>query len=473
MQDVLNQLVRSLSLRGLEWLRQRIMDLPAPCPADHPDIGALALAGRVAPILSGYYGRISPLEVIVLRRLSPELVQGAALRVLEGERDQVTLDLVLAGRMVTPADPLWQLACEAIADDSTLPLATRLSLSDEADLWVIAERAVTMPTHHIDADYIAATTQLLMQMYQHGASRPRLSHPSAFNTIFANLQRMATWAVRNKCTRSIARAAFCLRLVDPEHDLDEYVAELIQIQRPDGSFPARLGFSTVDQDFGTGVVPTLLVAMALHSATCRRWKGPALRSTPDNPMRGVARHCADMAAKMLADDTPTLSEAALMTRATGRDWIGPISANHSSLTPRQSQELAGLCFRDPISARHIRTHLRLPDIIPGRGRCRVEGDWLRGKPVTIGDPEPKALLALWNRAAMMGDQAAFMRCVRIALHFQPQRTTPQIRAMTRQIATTALLLCDKATRDQIMQSLEQITLLAQLFEPRQQLEAAA
>ncbi len=134
-----DQLMRLLSNRGLEWLRQRIMALPDPCPLDHPDIGALALVGQIAPVLSGLRGRISPIEVIVLRRLTPDLVRQGALRVLDGARDDALVRLTLAGGLVAQMDPLWQLACEALADDPALPLPHRLALSDDPVLLAQAE----------------------------------------------------------------------------------------------------------------------------------------------------------------------------------------------------------------------------------------------------------------------------------------------------------------------------------------------
>ncbi|MDN5569116.1 MAG: hypothetical protein L0G27_10310, partial [Paracoccus sp. (in: a-proteobacteria)] len=322
MHETFEQLARMLSTRGLEWLRQKIMDLPDPCPSDHPDLGALALAGRAAPVFSGLRGRISPLEVIVLRRLSPDLVRSAAQRILAGNRDQVTVNLVLAGSLVAQSDPVWQLACEELADDKTLPLAIRLSLCDDPALRLVAEQALIRPHRHITSGQVVAYTNLLMQIYHYGAIRPRLMDARSFSKIYDNLQDMLDWALEQGCTSTLARVAFCLLLVDPDHDISDTVADLIQVQRADGSFPPRLGFSTDHQDFDTGVLPTLWATLALKMATHRRWKGPALVWLSEQPYRNVAKICADTAEKLLDGQMPRLEDAVALTRATGRDWIG-------------------------------------------------------------------------------------------------------------------------------------------------------
>ncbi|MBM3606715.1 MAG: hypothetical protein FJX25_19025, partial [Alphaproteobacteria bacterium] len=176
MDGSLEQLMRLLANRGLEWLRQRIMDLPDPCPLDHPDVGALALAARVAPVLSGMLGRISPLEVIVLRRVTPDLLRAGAVRVLDGDRTTAMRDLVLAGGLVARADPLWQLACNVLAEDPVLPLAEHLALSEDPDLLTRAEALVTtLPAKwQITSGHVETVTDVVMQLYRHGACRPRL-----------------------------------------------------------------------------------------------------------------------------------------------------------------------------------------------------------------------------------------------------------------------------------------------------------
>ena len=90
MDGSLNQLMRLLANRGTEWLRQKILELPLDCPINHPDIGLLAKAGRIAPILTGLRGRISPLEVIVQRRLTPALTHQQIADMIGTSRETVT-----------------------------------------------------------------------------------------------------------------------------------------------------------------------------------------------------------------------------------------------------------------------------------------------------------------------------------------------------------------------------------------------
>jgi hypothetical protein len=292
MHDTLNLLTQSLSSRSLEWLRQKIMDLPAPCPADHPDLDCLALAGQIAPVLSGFHGRTSPLEVIVLRRLSPQVVRDACLRILDGSRKTTDQNLALASRLVAPDDAICHLACDALARDSSVPLATRLSLSNEPVLHTIAEQALTMPLTELTPTNVAAFTKLLMQLFSFGAVRPRLSRAKAFTRIFDNIQEMAEWALDKKCTFLIAQTAFCLRLIDPDHDISEMIAELAQSQRPDGSFPEHLGFGNDPQDLVSALLPTLSCTLALHIAIHHRWRKPAALPAYDNPYGNDVKPCA-------------------------------------------------------------------------------------------------------------------------------------------------------------------------------------
>ncbi|WP_405406061.1 hypothetical protein [Paracoccus sp. Ld10] len=462
--------MRLLSNRGLEWLRQRIMALPDPCPVNHPDIGALALAGQIAPVLSGLRGRISPIEVIVLRRLTPELVRQGALRVLDGARDDAMIRLTLAGGLVAPTDPLWQLACEALADDPDIALAYRLALCDDVALLEQAETVLTTLPTRITSDHVANVSQLLMQLYRHGARRPRLSHPRAFTLIFDHLQALADWGRDARCTASVARMAFCLRLLDDDHPVGDMMSELIQAQRPDGSFPVKLGFGTADQTFSDAVQPTVQVAMALHMAAWKRWRGPAPIWLQPHPVQTVARELADRMAVMDIPADMALFVATSLTRATGENWLVRLKPSRHA-TPADLERLARACFRDPIAARHVRGWLGLTRqdtrLI---GLASAEAAWLAGRTVAIASPLPDQLCQMWDRAAIAGNVEAFMECARIAQYHSDGPTTPAIRAMTRRLCVEAFT--QGASLPRMLQMLDRLTQLSRLFEPEAKAAAA-
>ncbi len=478
MDGSLNQLLRLLANRGLEWLRQKIMDLPDPCPPDHPDLAGLVLAARVAPILSGLRGRISPLEVIVLRRLTPEAIRSGLLRVLDGSRSSLDLDLVQAGGLMMQDDPLWQLAGVTLAEDDDLPLQSRLAFRKDPDLIRQAEVYLTAPPDPfmIGPDHVARFAQMLMLLYHFGARRPALSGPRAFTAIHHHLMILQRWSQASTCTASKAQVILCLRLIDPDHELGEMLSDLIQTQRPDGSFPARTGFSTQDQDFAAAVLPTALAVTALHMVAYRRWQGPAPVWLDPQPLQATLRILTARLITALPDPVPSaqaLFLAATLGRATGEDWFRRLSPLKVA-GPRQLARLARLCFRDPVSARQLRQwlHLDRRDLMRLPGVSGVEARWLWGKPVLIGDPPPEALLALWDKAARSGDVRSFMALAATALHHQPGPTTPAIRAMTRRLAAEALA-ADVSSAAGLCAHLDRMTLLVALFETVEPVAAAA
>jgi hypothetical protein len=213
--------------------------------------------------------------------------------------------------------------------------------------------------------------------------------------------------------------------------------------------------------------------LALHIAIHHRWRKPAALPAYDNPYGNAVKPCAKAVVASLDKKPLTLEHAAILGRATGRDWISRIDATWSMVSIAQSEKLAQICFRDPISARHIRSKIGLPDLPASLGLFRVEADWLRGKPVLIKDTLPHALIALWVKAAKAQDNASFMRCVRVALQFQPCGVPNQIKTAARRIAAQAILDCESPDLEIAMQSLLTLMLLDQLFQPCQQLKAAA
>ena len=513
MSGSLDQLMRLLSNRGLEWLRQRIMALPDPCPPDHPELGALAMVAEAAPVLSGLRGRISPIEVIVARRLTPDLVRAGARRVLAGDRGPGLVRLMLAGGLVARHDPLWHLACEALADDDALPLAQRLALSDDPALMTAAEGVLTAPPARIDAGHVAAVCDLVMQIYRGGSCRPRLSHPRAYARVFDHLLVLADWAGRHRCTASRARTAFALRLLDPEHSIAETTAELIQAQRPDGAFPPRLGYGTADQPFAEAAEATVQVALALHMAAWRRWRGAPPVWLRPQPLRAGIQGLAARLAAVEGPEAGDLATALLLTRATGANWF-PRMRPPRGAEADQLAHLARLGFRDPLALRHLRHWLDLPraalggpapgatpvdpasldtalaggplpgapapvtpapitpaPITPGRTIAGIERACLGGAALRIDRPRPAALTALWDLAARRGDVPAYLDCAHLALHHAEAPATPAIRRMGRQIAAEAMGAPDD--RPALSRALARLLLLAPLLEPEMPAAAAA
>ncbi|WP_282602205.1 hypothetical protein [Paracoccus sp. PARArs4] len=252
--------MRLLAGRGLEWLRRHIMDLPDPCPADHPALPALAATGRLAPMLSALRGRPSPLEALVSRRLHPDLLRDAALRVIEGARDRTTLLLMQAGAQDTQP---WLLACERLASDTALPLPDRLPFAADRDLFPEAERLL----EHADAE---TSLTLMLHLWRFGTARPQLSDRWAVTRIHDRLQWLLQEASDRRDTTDLASTIVSLALIDPGFDPGRHAADLIASQRSDGSFGARLGEGTLDQSLRDGATPTLAAIHALHAMGWRR-----------------------------------------------------------------------------------------------------------------------------------------------------------------------------------------------------------
>ena len=473
MHQTVEQLAHTVSARGLEWLRQKIMDLPETCGPDHPDLLALATAARVGPVLSGLRGRPSPLEVIVRRRVTPDMIRQAARHCVEGGRDPAALQMFLAGIFLTPQDPLWQLAGRTLAQDKGVPLSKRLALDVDHRLHGVAERALTRPVDQLTSEQVMAYGRLLVQVFDFGRTRPRLADKRSITRMYTILTQMEEWALANRCTCSVALTTFCLQLVDPDHDATDAVVELMQFQRGDGSFPHRLGFSTDPQDLATGIMPTLVAILAIQGAIYRRWRGRVAGPVQARPFHAAARTLADGALRRLSDGAPTLEQAVILGRATGRDQIAALGVSHWVLSPAQSVRLAALCFRDPISARHVRSRIRLNDV-PGLNDVgQAELNWLQGRPIIISDPLPPALLALWGRAAIANDDATFMHCTRLASHFHMRPLPRAIHAMSNRLASSAIADSDDAPLGRVMTHIHHLTLMAQIFEPAERMEAAA
>lgn len=465
MDGSLNQLMRLLANRGTEWLRQKILELPLDCPVNHPDIGLLAKAGRIAPILTGLRGRISPLEVIVQRRLTPALVRAGAARVIAGDRAEAMVDLMLAGSLVARSDPLWQLAIEELSDDDTLPHALRLALSDGQDLIRQVEVSLTRPLPTRDGPQVIRITELVMQLFQHGARRPRLKARTC-RVIHDQLMDLAEHSRRTNCVQSQAGLAVCLCLLDPDHDLSGMLPDMIQLQRPDGSFPHRLGFSDMDQGFADAALPTLAVVLALHVAVYRRWRGVRPVWLSSRPLQQALREGARAVARLAGSGAPA-DAAILLTCATGENWLPRLSSQRPSRA--EIPRLSALCFRDAIAARHLRQWLNAGAEMPA---TTLHGRWLQGRPVMLTAP-PDALLALCQRAAIACDEEGFMTCVRLASYHHDIPQTNEMRRMARRLAAKALSSCHTSSLAGATTHLGRLVLLARLAPPPATIALAA
>lgn len=459
-----DQLMRLLSARGLEWIRQRVTDLPDPLDLDHHAVAALALAGRLAPVLSGLRGHPSPLEEIVRRRLAAPLAIAGATASLDGDPRPHLAGLVLAGRSVAAGHAVWQLALAGLAEDEATAPADRLAAGCRLDgaLRDRAEAIITrpLPGEAVTRGQIDEFARLLMQLYEFGAARPHFSRPHVYGEAFGKLLHLADWARRKGAIAAMAQIAFCLRLIDPDHDIADLVAEIIAHQRPDGSFPAEAGHSTRDQDLDSGIHPTLMALLALNIATWRRWRGPVpAREEAGRPL-GASR---DLFAAVMApqfeawaNNGPAslrLRLAAAMCRATSENWFLRYGLGRLAPSRAQLLDLSRGLFGDAYAARHARTTLDLaphwPHDLEGEA-CGPALRWLRGAPVDLGRA---TTLAEANR-----DHAPMTRV--------------EARREARD-ALRALDRCDDMGAEEALARLERLCLLARQFEGEAALAAAA
>lgn len=478
------QLMRVLSARALEWLRQQIVDLPDPLPADHPALPALAQAARIAPVLSGFRGHMSPLEDIAARRLSAAIVNGAAQRVLTGKPDPLTTDIVMAGGLVAMNEPLWHLACERLAADGSLTLADHIALSVPDRVPPEAEALLSspIPDEAVTPARIDDFAMLLMQVYRHGAIRPRFSHARIFGAAFANAMRFADWARRKRQVTAMAQMGFCLRLIDPDHDIGDLTAEVIGSQRPDGSFPVQGGFSTRDQDLSTGTQSTLMVLLMLHMAAFHRWRRPVVQPCSGRPLSASRDRFAAAVAPMVADwaraapRCQAIDLAAAMTRATGQNWFHTCGLERVAPDTGQLQRLADRMFGDAHGARHARASLNLVRHWPDGCEHDPAMRWLRRAPVTLAPCWPEGLQAEWIDAAASKDRDGFDRCCRQAARCRPGLAGADLRAAAGHYACLALAAADHPGTlgaAEAADHLHRLCLIASLFEGDSALSAAA
>lgn len=269
------QLLTLITARSQQWLRNRIDLMPRHAVRDG-QIDDLAEIAVAAHICTGLRGTEAPLQVFIRSRLAPEFIDLFIARfqsgVAKGEYRGSALLRCL------PSDHRSR-----IRVSDALPLADRLASTDmpDAPLWAESEEMLRrpIPTELLDDQTVETYARVLALCYRFGAERPRFASPRAYGDAFANCLRIAGWAQRHGRLMPLVQMIFCLCLIDPDHDVTPMLSDVIASQRPDGSFPARIGFGTADQD-GGALRPTLAALVALHMAIHRRWRAPR----PDMPM---------------------------------------------------------------------------------------------------------------------------------------------------------------------------------------------
>ncbi|WCR12298.1 hypothetical protein JHW45_08305 [Paracoccus stylophorae] len=468
------RLMRLLSARGLEFLRQRIMDLPDPVPTGHDAVEALAQTARLAPVLSGLRGHRSPLEDIVRRRLSGQIIGDAADAVLTGRATGSQRRLVLAGGLVAGDDPLWRMAMLTLAEDGDLPIADRLAAgTHDPDVLGAAERLVAtpVPAEAVNAARIDRFAGVLAQLYRLGAGRPRFADARSYGAAHANAMRFADWARRRKHVTAMAQMAFCLRLIDPGHDLSDLMSEMIGSQRPDGSFPAHAGFSTRDQRLEEAVKPTLVALAALHIVGWRGYSGvrAAMPDRPDRPLHrcrtlfaaAIRDRIEDWCAEYPLNDV--LRIVAAMTRATGENWFMRCGLQGVAPAEDAVRVLAAEIFGDAHAASQARSTLVLT-ALPAAWRGDAQLRWLRGAAVVLKPPGP----TMRQFPARTGDAAGFDAVCVDLLQCQPVAPDPDLRQAARRHARDAMMASrrpDDLTLTAAAAYLGRLSRMAQLFEP--------
>lgn len=264
-----NQLLSLINARSQHWLRAQIDLLPAIPRPDDAAIDDLAEIAVVARICSGFRGTEAPLQTFVKGRITPEFLESfvAGLPARAATAGTGSALVGLLGLKVPP---------EA-RSDATPDLLGRLALCALPDADLLAQAgaflARPVPDERLSEAVLDRHAGVLALCYRFGAERPRFADIRVYGDAYANVVRFTAWAQRNGRLRSLAQMCFSLCLLDPDHDVTELLADIIASQRPDGSFPARIGFGTADQD-RNALRPTLAVLAALHIAIHRRWRQP-------------------------------------------------------------------------------------------------------------------------------------------------------------------------------------------------------
>lgn len=264
-----NQLLTLINARSQQWLRHRIELWPLLTSPDDSHLADLAGVAVAAHICTGLRGSPAPLQTFIKSRFTPEFtrtfIHSLALQSSEGPRPGSALLGILPQADIAAADlaglsPIERLALSGLTDGALMT-------------WAEAILRRPVPEERLTEQVINSFAHVLTLSYRFGAERPRFASARTYGDAFANCLRFAAWAERKGNLISLAQMCYCLCLIDPDHDVAPLLADLISSQRPDGSFPARIGFGTADQG-QAALRPTLAALVALHMAVHRRWHNP-------------------------------------------------------------------------------------------------------------------------------------------------------------------------------------------------------
>ena len=486
-----DHLLRLLANRGLAWLRDQIKALPDPLSHHDPALYPLAMAARLVPVLSGLRGMDSPLSEIVAHRLDPGLAGRAARLIWQRGADPNRLAPLLAGLRVAGQDqPLWQLAMRQLCLGPPADLAEQLALSPSPDPALIAraEELLARPfvVKQPDAAHIDRFYHVLTTLYIFGATRPGL-RPQIFGQAFENCQKFAQWAVGARNLTAIAQMITCIRLIDPDHDVSDLLSEVIAYQRPDGSFPAKCGWSDQPQGFGQAIGSTLAVIAALHLLIYRRWRQPAPAPMAAHPIGA----CRDRVGAHILPQLPRLRTMSLSRRLLAAGTITrAIGCNGFALLGLQGHT------PDRSELRRLSLHLAgFPQAIEQARRNLVLQPGMRDlQAANVAGPLANALAQMqpgsqavqpasdWDKLPETDDPSQFLRCCRSVL-LQGQGRAGRDGALLRDRAPMALYLAQReyraflarprASLSEILGRLDRLSLLARLFEGEATQTAAA
>lgn len=260
------QLLNLIAARGQQWLRNRI-ELMASGPESLDRLADIAIAAHVC---TGLRGAETPLRTFLRSRISDDEFDN-----LLGRYQNNKLNFANFGDVAFVAASDDFCSSTLASDVQTTAVSPAMTGKPKALLPEQAEAFLRqpIPDDRLDEGMIDTYATVLSLAYRFGAERPRFASARSYGDAFANCLRLADWAQRKGKLLPLVQMIFCLCLIDPDHDVREMLADVISSQRPDGSFPARIGFGTADQE-DEALRPTLATVVALHMAIHRCWRTP-------------------------------------------------------------------------------------------------------------------------------------------------------------------------------------------------------
>lgn len=263
------QLLTLVGARSQQWLRNRIALLPTLSGSDHRHLDGVAEIAVTASICSAYRGTAIPLETFIRDHFTSEFVAAFVASYGDDPRHDRRGNALF--RFLPPQSQADIILGQPVT------LLDRLSLAHHPDADLLAEVQAFLRTpvspDLITEQVIDTYARILSLSYRFGEERPRFADVRTYGDAFATCLRFADWAERKGRLMPLAQMCYCLCLIDPDHDVAPLLADVLSSQRPDGSFPHRIGFGTADQG-NEALGPTLAVLIALHMAVHRRWRCP-------------------------------------------------------------------------------------------------------------------------------------------------------------------------------------------------------